>query len=183
MADAFKGIIVTVLLVFAFAVYPAYRQAEQAESNIRQQATAAAVEFVDRIRSKGYVDPSDYHLLTSALDSTGLLYQVQMEYYKKVLEPIYTDPNNFSTFQGSFSVRYDGYFTAEILNALYPAGNPPVPEDAASRRFRMRAGDMFTLRLTSKETTMAGRMKSLIFREQSAPIAIKYGGMVRSEAP
>lgn len=84
MADALKGIVVVILLVFAFIIYPAYRQSENVEEEIKQRANAAAIEFVDTVRSKGYVDLYDYKLFLSSLDASYGVFEVQLEYYKKI---------------------------------------------------------------------------------------------------
>ncbi|WP_338554575.1 hypothetical protein [Paenibacillus sp. KS-LC4] len=181
MADALKGIVVVILLVFAFIIYPAYRQSENVEEEIKQRANAATIEFVDTVRSKGYVDLYDYKIFLSSLDASYGVFEVQLEYYKKNLQPNYTDPNDFSTFQNSFNVRYDGYYTKEILNRLY--GNSALAEDDPNRRFNMFVGDLFNVRLSLKGTTLASNFRTFLFKSQNVPINIKYGGMVRNEAP
>jgi hypothetical protein len=183
MADTLKGLIVVVLLVFAFAIYPAYRQSEVTERNIRMAANAAVMEFVDTVRAKGYVDVRDYRQFLDALDASYGVFDIRMEYYKKKLQPLYGNSEDYSTFQNSFSVRYDGYFNKEILSVLYPNSNSIPPDDHPSRRFNMHTGDLFNVRLESKGTTLAARMRSFLFRIEGIPINLKYGGMVRSEAP
>lgn len=120
MADALKGVIIVILLAFVFGVYPAFRQSEVVEKNTKLAANAAMVEFVDTVRAKGYVDVGDYERFLHTLDASYAVFDVQMEYYKKNLEPLYTNPDDYSTFQNSFSVRYDGYFNKDILGVLYP---------------------------------------------------------------
>lgn len=182
MADTLKGLIVVVLLVFAFGIYPAYRQAEVTERNIRMSANAAVEEFVDTVRSKGYIDVRDYKQFLDALDASYGVFDVQLEYYKKKLQPLYATPEDYSTFQNSFSVRYDGYFNKDILKILYPTGSV-IAEDHPSRRFNMHTGDLFNVRLESKGSTLASRMRSFLFRSSDIAIHVKYGGMVLSEAP
>ncbi|MRN53046.1 hypothetical protein [Paenibacillus monticola] len=181
MADALKGVIVVILLVFAFGVYPAYRQSEVVERNTKLAANAAVVEFVDTVRAKGYVDVNDYRLFLHSLDASYGVFDVQMEYYKKELQPLYINPDDYSTFQDSFSVRYDGYFSKDILDVLYP--NSTLSEDNPGRRFTMHVGDLFNVRLESEGTTLASRMRSFLFHSELIPVNLKYGGMVRSEAP
>jgi hypothetical protein len=106
-----------------------------------------------------------------------------MEYYKKNLQPLYTNPDDYSTFQNSFSVRYDGYFSKDILEILYPSSGPLLAADDPDRRFTMHVGDLFNVRLESEGTTLASRMRSLLFHSEMIPVNLKYGGMVRSEAP
>jgi hypothetical protein len=181
LVDAFKGIIIMICLVIVFAVYPAYRSAERIESTSAKMVNSSLITFVDTVRGKGYIDVRDYETFLSALDSTGLVFDVTLEYYKKRIQPVYTDPNNYSTFQNSFSVRYDGYFTKEILDRLYPS--IPLPEDDPQRRWNMKVGDLFNVRVESREVSFASHFRSWLFHTPKVPIILKYGGMIRSEAP
>ncbi|MEI2399987.1 MULTISPECIES: hypothetical protein [Paenibacillus] len=183
MADALKGVIIVILLAFVFGVYPAFRQSEVVEKNTKLAANAAMVEFVDTVRAKGYVDVGDYERFLHTLDASYAVFDVQMEYYKKNLEPLYTNPDDYSTFQNSFSVRYDGYFNKDILGVLYPGSAASLAADAPGRRFTMHVGDLFNVRLESAGTTLASRMRSMLFHSEGIPLNLKYGGMVRSEAP
>jgi hypothetical protein len=183
MADALKGVIIVILLAFVFGVYPAFRQSEVVERNTKLAANAAVVEFVDTVRGKGYVDAGDYELLLHSLDNSYGVFNVKMEYYKKNLQPLYGNPDDYSTFQNSFSVRYDGYFNKDILKVLYPDSGNSLASDDPHRRFTMHVGDLFNVRLESEGTTLASRMRSLLFHSELIPVNLKYGGMVRSEAP
>ncbi|MBW7475215.1 hypothetical protein K0T92_10690 [Paenibacillus oenotherae] len=181
MADALKGAVVIVLLIIVFVIYPAYRQAENVEDNMRDAVNSAVVEFVDTARSKGYIEVSDYNLLLRSLDASRAVFDVQLEYYKKNIQPNYTNPDDIATFQDSFNVRYDGYFSKDILNVLYP--DAFAEEDDPSRRWNMHVGDLINVRISTRETTLASRMRSFLFNSAKTSIYVKYGGMVRSEAP
>lgn len=176
MADALKGVIIIILLAFVFGVYPAFRQSEVVERNTKLAANAAVVEFVDTVRAKGYVDTSDYELFLHSLDASYGVFKVQMEYYKKNLQPLYTNPDDYSTFQNSFSVRYDGYFSKDILEILYPHSGTLLAADDPGRRFTMHVGDLFNVRLESEGTTLASRMRALLFHSEMIPVNLKYGG-------
>ncbi|WP_189021055.1 hypothetical protein, partial [Paenibacillus marchantiophytorum] len=126
-------------------------------------------QFVDTVRGKGYVDVRDYNQFLRSLDTSNAVFDVTLERYKKVIEP-YTNPNNFGTFQQTFTVRYDGYFTKEILSTLYPSAQ--LADDDASRRYTMHVGDICNVRIQSRGITLAGRLRSFLFRGQAVPIAI-----------
>lgn len=87
MADALKGVIIVILLAFVFGVYPAFRQSEVVERNTKLAANAAVVEFVDTVRSKGYVDVGDYELFLHSLDASYGVFDVKLEYYKRICNP------------------------------------------------------------------------------------------------
>lgn len=181
MVDALKGIVVVALLVIVFAIYPAYRQSEKIDDLTERAANAAVVEFVDTVRAKGYIDVRDYKTLRKKLDNTMGVFDVKMEYYKKVIQPNYDDPTNFNTFKDTFNVWYDGYYTKQILDVLYPQNT--LPENDESRQFKMHQGDLFNVRIESQGATISSGIGSFLFRNQNVPIVVKYGGMVRFEAP
>ncbi|WP_166244093.1 hypothetical protein [Paenibacillus turpanensis] len=182
MVDTFKAWITIVLLIFALIIYPALRTAERTEDQARLTAQAAAREFVDRVRAKGYIDVRDYSTLMKGLDSSGLVLQANFEHSKKLLIPVYDDANDPSTFKNTFSVDYQGYFTKDILEKLFPPGSS-ARDDHPSRRYKMNVGDLFVTRIESKGTTLASSIRSFLFRTSHVPIVFQYGGMVRNEAP
>lgn len=181
MPDAFKAIIVIILLVICFVIFPAQRQTDRAEDTAKSFAKAAIVNFVDSVRSKGYIDINDYNVMLKSLDATNYVFDIQMEYYKKNIQPNYENPNDINTFKEDFNVRYDGYFNSTILAKLFP--NTPLAEDDPNRRFNMHEGDLFNVRIVSKDKSLSDRIKSFIYRSPSVQIADQYGGMIRNEAP
>ncbi|NEZ44388.1 hypothetical protein [Paenibacillus alvei] len=181
MPDAFKAIIVIILLVICFVVFPAQRQADKAEDTAKSFAKAAIVNFVDDVRSKGYIDVRDYKVLLKSLDATNRVFDIQMEYYKKNIQPNYDNPNDINTFKEDFNVRYDGYFNSTILAKLFP--DTLLEEDDPDRYFKMHEGDLFNVRIISKDKSLSDQIKSFIYRSPNVPIADQYGGMIRNEAP
>ncbi|WP_128896799.1 hypothetical protein [Longirhabdus pacifica] len=178
MVDAFKAFIVIILLVVSFVVYPAYRTADQTDQTAERVAEAALFTFVDTVRGKGYIEVRDYDIFLKSLDATGQTYDVTLEYYKKKLQPNY----NGATFQDTFHVRYDGYFTSEILGVLYK-NDTTTPVDHPDRKVNMYVGDLFNVRIESTGRTLSSGFKSFLFQTPNIPIVLRYGGMVRSEAP
>ncbi len=181
MVDAFKAIVVIVLLVIGFMIYPAMRVADRTEELARQAAGSAVEEFVDTVRGKGYVAPIDYNILLRRLDGTGMVFDVQLEHLKKTIQPVY----NGSTFTNRFTIEYIGSFTLDILDKVYPdPSSTPIAEDDERRYYGMQAGDLFQVRVQSKGQSLSSRLRNIMFRSGTdIPIMITYGGMVRSEAP
>ncbi|GKU78134.1 hypothetical protein [Paenibacillus sp. L3-i20] len=180
MVDAFKSIVVLVLIIIGFIAYPALRIADRSDDISRQAAAAAVTEFVDTTRGKGYIAVSDYETLLGKLNGTGVVFDIQLEHYRKTIQPVYTDPNNTSTFQNRFTVDYIGTFTKDILDKLYPY---TVVADE-HRRYKMHAGDLMQVRVESLGSTLGGRLQGMLYGKMAdIPLMASYGGMVRSEAP
>lgn len=181
MPDALKGVFVFLLLIFGFILYPTLRSADLSDRSAEKIAESATQVFVDTARGKGYVDVRDYKVFRDMLDRSGVTFQVTIEHYKRVNQPVYSDPNNPATFQNTFSVNYLGYFNDDILDVLYPGNS--VTEDDPSRRYIMHVGDLFNVRLKSKGVTLGSRMYKVLFKRDQLPIIVLQGGMVRDEAP
>lgn len=180
MVDAFKSIVVLVLVIIGFIAYPALRISDRSDDVARMAAASAVTEFVDTTRGKGYIAVSDYETLLGRLDGTGIVFDIQLEHYRKTIQPVYTDPNNPSTFQNRFTVEYIGTFTKDILDRLYPG--TILSEEQL--RYPMHSGDLMQVRVRSIGTTLHSRLQGMLYgRNADVPILASGGGMVRSEAP
>lgn len=180
MVDAFKSVVVLILIIIGFVVYPALRITDRSDEVSRQAAASAVQEFVDTTRGKGYIDVRDYETLLGQLDGTGAVFDVQLEHYSKTIQPYYTDPNSPATFQNRYTIEYIGTFTRDILDKLYPY--TVVNEEL--RRYPMHTGDLLQVRVQSKGTTLNSRLQGMVLGSTThIPILASYGGMVRSEAP
>lgn len=180
MVDAFKSIVVIILVIIGFIAYPALRIADRSDEISRQAAASAVAEFVDTTRGKGYIAVHDYETLLGKLDGTGIVFDVQLEHYRKTIQPVYTDPHNPTTFENRFTVEYIGVFTKDILDQLYP----DTVMDDEKRRYPMHAGDLLQVRVQSIGTTLGSRLQGMLHGSTAnIPILASDGGMVRSEAP
>lgn len=182
MVNTFRAIAVIVLSIIIGVVIPAERRAKANEDFVKGQVHAVIVEYVDSVRGKGYAEPSDYQVMLKKLDATMTNFDVTLQYNKKIYVPTYTNPNDFSTFQNTYTVQYDGYFTKDILNVLFP--NNSTPSYDPSRRFPMHPGDFFSVHIESKGESALAKIQSLLYPGvKSVPVIDDYGGMIRSEAP
>lgn len=170
-----------VLIIIGLVIYPTIRASDRTIDIAESVAEAATRDFVDSVRSKGYVDNVDYQIFIDTLSSTGVVFDVELEHYKKIYEPLYGDPLNFYTFTNQFEVIYDGYFTKDILDKLFPSS--PLPPNSPDRRYEMRTGDLFNVRIVSVGKLPGSNLKVLYGGEVDKVIAYNYGGMVRDEAP
>lgn len=173
--------IVLVLILLALVVEPLGRQSDQAHEDSMNMARASVDNFVETVTSKGYVDNRDYTVFRQELDSTGYVFEVSLEYLKKKYQPLYDDPNNFYTFKENFEVMYDGYYTKDILTKLFP--NNGTAENDPSRRYNLRPGDLFVVRINSLSETPGAELSSLILDKADPGKSYSGSGRVRNEAP
>ena len=171
--------IVAVMLLF---LYPTYQAYEQHDRIAFQVAHKAVTEFVDAVRSKGYITPSMYEDFMEALDTSGNLYDVQMQHDRKRYNPIYTDPADSGSFTGQFEVYYDSVFTEDIMKVLFPDNS--LPKDDPSRIYRLKVMDYFSVTVKNTNTTKATLVREMLngfVSGDTTRIFITYGGMVLNE--
>lgn len=176
MFDAFRIFIVIILGIFGLVVYPAIERSDDVVTIAEDYAKAATRDFVDIVRSKGYIEPSDYNLFVNKLSATNFTFEIEMEYYKKTYQPLYTNPNDYYSFTDEYETIFEGYYTNDILRVLFPS-NTSVPPDDLSRRFNLYTGDLFNVRIYSEPSTIGASLKKMFSIKAKDIIAYQYGGM------
>lgn len=160
MSKIFASLLSIFLLVMIFTLtvseYAGF--IDDTSDTISKQAVR---DFVATAASKGYVDNRDYLDFQEKLNSTGVLYDVELTHYKKKYQPNYTDPKNYYTFEETFNVYYDQYYSGEILNTLFP--NNGTEQDADIRKYTLSSGDMFKVNIKARSEKLSQRILGAIF--------------------
>lgn len=180
MLESVRMFFTICLAIICMVVYPTVVISDNAFEDAKEFTRAATQDFVNKVRNKGYVDNRDYSDFINKINSTSYTFDVEMEHYNKTYEPLYGDPNNFYTFTGNFEVIYEGYYTNEILEIIYDTS---YPEHDPRRRYNMKEGDLFNVRIYSEKRSVGSIIKGVLTREVKDVIAYRYGGMIRNEAP
>ncbi|MCG7409167.1 hypothetical protein MH117_17255 [Paenibacillus sp. ACRRX] len=173
------AILIAVLLLY---VYPASEASERQDDLSALVAHGAAVQFVDAVRSKGYITPTMYNEFERTLASTGNLYDVELEHLHKKYDPVYTNPTDPGTFQNEFEVHYDGFYSAEVKAILFPDNT--WDQRDSRRRYKLTAGDFFTVKVANRNRTQGTLIRDWLNGSNTgnaAVITANYGGMVLNE--
>lgn len=172
------AVLVAVLLLYIYPLSASFDQQDDISELVALRATTA---FVDAVRDKGGITPVMYNDFATALAATGNTFDIWMEHDSKKYVPVYDDPTRPETFQGHYEVQYDAFFNAQILPVLFP--NNQVAKDDPSRRYRMRAGDSFSVIVRNTNRTVGTLFFDLLNSTISPneKIVIPYGGAVRNE--
>lgn len=171
--------LLSVLLLYFIPAGESARRQDDLSRIIVYQKTAA---FVDSVRTKGYITPTMFLDFTKEIETTGNVFQVEMEHQHKRYHPEYGDPANPETFLDRFSVIYDSFYTSDIMNVLFPESEQP--KDEPSRRYVMSAGDFFNIKVYSLNRTASSVFAEAFGVPQSGDrpdIWFPYGGMVLNE--
>ncbi|WP_214629697.1 hypothetical protein [Paenibacillus agaridevorans] len=172
------AVLIAVLLLYLYPISAAFDQQDDISELVALRATTT---FVDAVRDKGGITPTMYNDFLAALAATGNTFDVRMEHDSKKYVPVYDDQTRPETFKGSYEIKYDAYFNSQILVVLFP-GNQAAKDDP-SRRYRMRAGDSFSVIVRNTNRT-SGTLFFDFLNNTISPnekIVIPYGGVVRNE--
>ncbi|MFS0841360.1 hypothetical protein [Paenibacillus sp. 1P03SA] len=172
-------IIVSLLLLYFYPMLNSYEQMDQISYNVTYKATT---NFVDSVRTKGYITPTMYNDFQKELGKTDNLFDVQLEHDQKKYTPVYADPADPNTFKGEYGVHYEGFFNEQILGKLFPDNNLPLNDP--SRRYLLRVGDTFSVTVKNKNMTKATLVRDFLNNGNTSDptrIYVPYGGMVLNE--
>lgn len=180
--NAISKVAAALLAVLLLYIYPAVDSFERQDDIAYLLANQSVVNFVDSVRNKGYMTPMMYNEFVQSLEQTGNLFEIRMEHGHKLYHPVYADAANPSTFQSSYKVSYDGYYQEHILSVLFPQNE--LPPDDPERRYRLAAGDYFSVTVSNTNRTSAAMMRdalNLSNTGEHTSMYIPYGGMVLNE--
>ncbi|RCX23537.1 hypothetical protein DFP94_1011136 [Fontibacillus phaseoli] len=182
MSNALSKITAALLAVILLYLFPAFQYAEREEDLRLLAAYNCLVQFTDAIRIKGYLSPVMYEDFSRELESTGAIYDIELEHRHKKYHPEYEDPADPATFKEDFSVVYDSYFTSAFLEEMYPSSLPVG--DSTLRKYKLEAGDFVNVTLVKRSHTAFDALSGFIsgfLPGNGHTQALVYGGMVLNE--
>lgn len=169
-----------ILLVVAVFFVPVYQNYKQQDNLAYQVAYQAVTDFVDNVRTKGYITPKMVEDFESRIEIGTYLYKTDFLHQKKVYTPVYSDPANPSSFTGEYTVDFDEYYNAQMLPILFDESNTVPKED---RRYYLSAGDFFSVTIENITRTRSSMLFDFLTGGggDGVEIVIPYGGMVLNE--
>ncbi|MEK3977449.1 hypothetical protein MKZ20_22040 [Psychrobacillus sp. FSL K6-2684] len=181
MPDSFTKLLsyfIALLLLFCVPTYYIFKNEENLQ---KLKAEQAVTDFVDNVRTKGYITPKMYEDFQQELELGFILFRTEIKHEKKVYTPIYTDPTNPATFTGEYVVDYDEYYWEQIKDFLFDESNP-IPKN--ERMYKLSKDDFFSVYVENMSKTKATMMFdffTLGIGGNDVVISIPYGGMVLNE--
>lgn len=184
MSNAISKFVAVILALSLLYIYPTSEAARRQDDLSQMIVTNAVTQFVDAVRSKGYVTPTMYNEFLHDVYVTGNEYEIHMEHLHKKYHPEYTDAADPTTFLNTFNVVYEGFYDSDLTSILFPDNS--LPEDSELRKYKMMVGDFFKLTIKNTNRTPATIMSDFLYgmgtlKGQRATIYIPYGGMVLNE--
>lgn len=196
MEDNVQTIIMTLVAIIVFFIFPTYVAYEKKDDISYLLALKYTQTFVDSVRSKGYVSKDMYNDYLEELAKTGNTYDVNMEHVRKRAEPV---TNYYKTVGGQdklvdFRNQESRVRTAEsgysIVQNTYRmdeeviSGEQVAAVIGAEDFYQMNVGDEFTVILKNTNTTFATIFYNLVTVSKSdtnTRIYVNYGGSITNE--
>lgn len=181
MPNAISKLFAVLLLVVAIIFVPVYQSYQRQDDLAYQVAYQAVTDFVDNVRTKGYITPKMVEDFEGRLELESYLYKTDFLHEKKVYTPIYTDPTNPATFTGDYTVDFDEFYNAQIMPVLFDEMNSIEKDE---RFYYLSAGDFFSVYVENITRTRSSMLFDFLtggFKGDGVEIVIPYGGMVLNE--
>ena len=196
MSDALSNLFGAILAILLLIIAPILLFATSTESATQTYVTTITTEFVDEVREVGYLSPLMYERFMNQLDSTKIVYQVEIIHKKRVifseaLPPVVATGGGVAVVTGGGVAAtpeatwspndfyFDFYQSEELLKTLYPVDESISLLD---RYYRFERGDYIEVKVYNEQKTLATRlMQSLTGATYHQSIHINYGGMIRNK--
>ncbi len=199
MEDNIQTIIITLIAIVVFFIFPTYVAYEKKDDLSYSMALKYTQNFVDNVRSKGYVSKAIYDDYVTDLAKTGNTYDINLEHIRKKIEPV---SNYFKVIDGKDKlVDFTNQENIAYLEAIktseggYIQNTYRVDEEIISGKqviaimenedfYQMNVGDEFTVILKNTNTTFATIFYNIITigkSDTNTRIYVNYGGSVTNE--
>jgi len=180
MSETFSKITALVISVLLLFIFPTENLLSRQDDITQIIVLNETTEFVDSVRNLGYITPLMYMQFCEALSATGNIYEITMEHIHTSIDPIYTDPDDMTSFQHDYGINQRITYTEEILEQLFPQNSLP---SHSVNSYRLSVGDFFRVRVYNASKTPAAKVQQLLLMSELPVrrIIVNYGGMVRDE--
>ena len=160
--------ILAIVIMFIFPVYIAYEKKDDISYALAVRYTQ---EFVDKVRSKGYVTSELYQDYVTRLLTTGNIYDIEMEH-----RYVRYDPNTSEASGEVKAVRSEEIYTNDyILDFM---------ERNLEHKYVMNVNDSFNVKIKNKNVTMATIIYNIVtvnLSSNNVRIYVDYGGKILAD--
>lgn len=173
-----------ILVIYLFTLmvlYGVYHQYKLQDELVKQNAFQVVTNFVDNVRTKGYISPAMIEDFERDLQIGSYLFKTEFKHQKKVYTPVYTDPINPASFTGEYVVDMDEYYKKQIMDYLFEEPNS-TPKD--ERKYLMSVGDFFYVEVENMSRSNAMMLFDAFTNNTNSDgifIVIPNGGMILNE--
>lgn len=119
MSETFSKITALVISVLLLFIFPTENLLSRQDDITQIIVLNETTEFVDSVRNLGYITPLMYMQFCEALSATGNIYEITMEHIHTSIDPIYTDPDDMTSFQHDYGINQRITYTEEKIGRAH----------------------------------------------------------------
>lgn len=164
----FVTAILAIVIMFIFPVYIAYEKKDDISYALAVRYTQ---DFVDKVRSKGYITRELYQDYAARLLTTGNTYKIELEH-----RYVRFDPEDTTLGSSVTAVRNEEiYSTEHILNFM---------DNNEEHKYVMNVNDNFNVKITNTNVTMATIIYNIVtvnMSNNNVRIYVDYGGKILAD--
>lgn len=165
------GKIVSFLLVsIILFVAPVYYMSIKQDSISQNYVNKETADFVNTIRNTGNITTETYNRFIKKIDTTGNLYDIEIEHQYLVVNPVVDENGNVTEdIRSSYSSTYED----DILKELFEG----------SGTYHMNKDDYVSVIVKNKNKTLATRIQEIFYQKEMPTVQIisTFGGIIRDE--
>ncbi|MBR5227977.1 MAG: hypothetical protein IKV94_04995 [Clostridia bacterium] len=161
----FVTAIVAIFILFIFPVYIAYEKKDDISYALAVRYTQ---DFVDKVRSKGYITKDLYADYLGNLERTGNFYDVELEHIYVRYDGNEPDGTNIS------STRNEEIFSTKYIENILNQGNT----------YQMNVNDTFNVTIKNTNVTLATVIYNIVtvnMSKSNVRVYVDYGGKILAE--
>lgn len=168
MKNSFSEVMMVIIACIIFFIYPIYSSAQKQDVTIQSYVANETTEFVDRIRTNGYISKDMYSVFEKKILKTNNSYEIKITHQYQTINPVYED----GSFKDKVKVSYHNTYEKDILTELFDGTGV----------YKLSQDDYICLEIYNKNPTLAAKLQQIFYGVQgSKQIAVTYGGLIRDE--
>lgn len=180
MRDNISIIFAALIGVFLVVLLPLFSLLDRQDSMAYNVVLTATTNFVDKIRTNGFIDNESYNNYIAAMASTGNTYKVKIKAYKKILINEIDDQGN--VIKDAFIEEKELYNTKDILEQLDLSINKPVSGSTYKNNvYLFNKDDEIYVSVENTNLTTGSIIYSLLADVSNQKVVdINYGGVINN---
>lgn len=171
MEESLSKFITAILAIIIMFIFPVYISYEKKDDISYALAVRYTQDFVDKVRSKGYITRELYDDYKAALLATGNTYDIELEH-----KYVRFDPSaDFADDEVTASRNEEIYSTEHILNFM---------DSNKEHKYVMNVNDNFNVRIRNTNVTMATIIYNIVtvnMSKSNVRIYVDYGGKILAD--
>lgn len=179
MRDNVSIIIAAIVGGILVVLMPLISILERQDNMTYNVALTLTTNFVDEIRSKGFIDKKSYNDYMGKMAQTGCLYEYQIEAHKKIIIPVSDDDGNIIT--GKYEEDTLIQNKKDIEAVLYSTDTQDVKSSEKKEVYLFDEGDEFYIKVKNTNATSSSMLYKFISGQSNETVInVSYGGIINN---